>query len=277
MRSKRSPRSARGSGRRTISDRVTPADKERRSAGPRRSTRAVGRIGSDPTAADLQELWLPTKRGQKSRVSLDGPISIESGMVNRGAALRSTADRPGFRWDVPAPDPSRTVLWASLAFDWQFYEWTSLNLPNNTDNNIFVDGSLDWSWYLTGNPFVFPRSWVYMNEAAPFTFNTFIVPGGNGFDVGWLSWPQSTTYSSVPDKTDASMTSPLQRLLAMTSGGALMLWFAMDFQNIRYRLDAGLDITTGYILNGGPTTLYYAYAYSSMASGMVAVERLLEG
>jgi hypothetical protein len=52
----------------------------------------------------------------------------------------------------------------------------------------------------------------------------------------------------------------------MTSEGVLKLWFAIHFQNVRYRLDGGLDITTGYILNGGPQTLYYSYAYSATAT-----------
>jgi hypothetical protein len=245
--------------------------------GLRGPKRAGGFIGSEATVVDLQALWSPTRRGQPPRVSLIGPISIESGLVNRGDALRSTADVAGFRFDVPAPDPTRTVVWASLAFDWQFYEWTSLSISNDTSDRINVDGSLYWSWYLTGNPFVFPRSWVYLSENGPFSFNTFIPPGGNGFDVGWLTWPLSQTYSPVPDKTDASMTSPLQRLLAMTSGDVLMLWFAMDFQNIVYRLDGGNDITSGYIINGGPQTLYYAYAYSSMASAQAASAPLLRG
>jgi hypothetical protein len=85
----------------------------------------------------------------------------------------------------------------------------------------FVDGSLDWRWLLTGNPSVFSSVPVILWDAGQFTFNTFIVPGANGFDVGWLAKPQSETYSSIPDKTDASMSSPLSRLLAMTSGGFL--------------------------------------------------------
>jgi hypothetical protein len=49
----------------------------------------------------------------------------------------------------------------------------------------------------------------------------------------------------------------------MASGGTLALWFAMDFQNLRYRFDGGDDWTTGYILSGGPKTIYYTYAYAS--------------
>jgi hypothetical protein len=199
-------------------------------------------------------------------------------MVNRGGVLRNAANGlPGFRWDVPAPETGRTVLWASLAFDWQFYEWASLSIPNDTSNSIFVDGLLDWRWLLTGNPFVFSSAPIFLTDGGRFTFNTFIARGGDGFDVGWLAGPQSRTYTSIPDKTDASMSSPLSRLLAMTSGGALMLWFGMDFRNLRYRLNDGPDITAGYILNGGPHTLYYAYAYSSMASGAMATDPLVEG
>jgi hypothetical protein len=218
------------------------------------------RVPARPTATQLQKLWPAAVATGATR----GLLSVESGVAARGPILRNAADGlPGFRWDVPAPEAGRTVLWASLGFDWQFYEWSSLSMPNHSDRKVFVDGSLDWRWMLTGVPSLFPDAPVFLEGAGHFTFNTFIGPGGDSFDVGWLAPPVSGTFSSTPDKTDASMTSPLQRLLAMTRGGVLKLWFAMDFEHVRYRLDNGNDRTTGYLIDGGPKTIFYAYAYAS--------------
>jgi hypothetical protein len=220
------------------------------------------------SAADLERLWLAPARGRPPRAALKRPLSIESGIAPRAAVALNAADGlPGFRWDVPLPDPKRTLLWASLAFDWQFYEWKSLGLHNGTNRKIFVEGSLDWRWLLTGHPQVFPVAPVFLQGAGHFTFNTFISPGADGFDVGWIAPQASATFSSEPDKTDASMTSPLQRLLAMKSGGVLKLWFAMDFQHARYKLDNGNDHTGGYTIDGGPKTIYYTYAYGSPIAG----------
>jgi hypothetical protein len=233
------------------------------------------RVPARPTTAQLQKLWPSASVAAGVRRGL---LSVESGLAARGPALRNAADGlPGFRWDVPAPEAGRTVLWASLGFDWQFYEWSSLSMPNHSDHKVFVDGSLDWRWMLTGVPSLFPDAPVFLEGAGHFTFNTFIGPGGDSFDVGWLAPAVSGTFSSTPDKTDASMTSPLQRLLAMTSGGVLKLWFAMDFEHVRYRLDNGNDRTTGYVLDGGPTTIYYAYAYASALTTVRPRAHLLEG
>lgn len=269
------------SARRAASGRkVQPVRRETCPGRPRASRRTGSRNKQfvSPTAAELQKLWLPTRRGQEPFIRLNGPVSVESGLVNRDALVSIAADRPGFAWDVPGPDPTRTVLWASLGFDWQFYEWATLpGLVNDTNNNMNVSGGLIWSWYLSGNPYVFSRSWVYLQEVGPFSFETFVAPGGDGFDVGWLTWPLSQTFSAIPDKTDASMTSPLQRLLAMESGGVLKLWFSMDFQDVGYWLDDGVVRTGGWTINGGPKTIYYAYAYASMANEAAASGPLMRG
>jgi hypothetical protein len=248
------------------------------SARPPRFGAGRSKVPVARTAAELQSMWLPPARGKDPRVRLDGPVSIQSGVARRKSLLRNAADGlPGFRWDVPLPDPQRTLLWASLSFDWQFYEWKSLNLLNRTSRKIFVEGSLDWRWLLTGHPQVFPVAPIFLSGAGHFTFNTFISPGADGFDVGWLAPAASATFSSEVDKTDASMTSPLQRLLAMADGGVLKLWFAMDFQNLRYKLDNGNDLTHGYTLDGGPETLYYAYAYASPFAGAGTRPPLVRG
>src|SRR3954471_22041803 len=61
-------------------------------------------------------------------------VTIESHVIPRGQLAHNPANGlPGFRWDVPLPDPQRTVLWMTLGFDWAFYGWKS-DLPRNTSN-----------------------------------------------------------------------------------------------------------------------------------------------
>jgi hypothetical protein len=162
---------------------------------------------------------------------------------------------------VPAPDPSRTVLWATLAFDWTFYGWRSDSPKNDGDQSFRFEGSLDWVWLLTGHPQIFSAAPIFLTDGGQYSFYMDLAPGVSGFDVGWLTPPMSGYYSAQPDKTDASMTSPLQRLLAMNVNGVLMLWFALDIRN---------QMGGGWIYKWGPDTLYYAYAYAvplvSMAS-----------
>jgi hypothetical protein len=177
--------------------------------------------------------------------------------------LRNSADGlAGWRFDVPAPDPHFPVLWATISFDWQFYEWSSNILYNDTDHNVHVNGSLIWIWLLTGHPELFPNAPEFLTDGGLFTFETFVVPGSGGWDVGWLVAPRTGTFSSVPDKIDDSGSSPLSRLLAMERNGVLVLWFAMDFRNIQLN-EAGLSGSHGWVMNGGADTLYYTYAYGS--------------
>jgi hypothetical protein len=200
-------------------------------------------VQTRPSAAALHRL-LP----------VDSGVSVESGLVSRGAVLRNAATGlPGFRWDVPAPDPGKTVLWASLAFDWTFYGWRSDWPRNDGDQSFRFYGSLEWIWLLTGHPEVFSSAPIFLTAGGDYSFYMDLAPGASGFDVGWLTPPLSRNFSAQPDKMDASMTSPLQRLLAMNVNGVLMLWFALDIRNQQ---------PPGYIYKWGPDTLYYAYAYA---------------
>ena len=189
-----------------------------------------------------------------------------SGSVHRRGFLRNSADGlAGWPFDVPAPDPHLPILWATMSFDWQFYEWSSNILYNNSDHNVPVTGSLVWIWFLTGHPEVFPNAPEFLTAGAQFTFETFVAPGAGGWDVGWLAEPRTGTYSSTPDKIDDSGSSPLSRLLAVERNGALLLWFAMDFRNITLH-ENGLQGSHGWVIDGGPDTLYYTYAYGSSPS-----------
>jgi hypothetical protein len=176
-------------------------------------------------------------------------------MVHRGALQVNAADSlPGFRWDVPAPEPRRRLAWAAIWFDWQFWRWYSLGLKNITDHNVHIDGSVDWRWVLTGHPQVFPNPPILMEDSGHFTFETFIVPGGDGYDVGWLVPPKGETFMAGPAP------SPLSQLLSLRQGGTLFLWFGVDLQNAMLHHAGGLS-GGGWAMGGGPNTLYYQYAY----------------
>ncbi len=227
---------------------------------PRPARRPLERFRA--SADELQTLVPKRPRGQ---ADVRGwPLSIHSGVAGRSGFLRSNTDGlAGFRFDVPAPDPSLTCLWATISFDWQFYDWSSNLLTNPTDHNIHVNGSLVWIWFLTGHPQIFPNAPEFLTDGALFSFETFVVPGTNGgWDAAWLAPAKSGTFSSVPDKIDDSGSSPLSRLLAMDQNGVLRLWFAMDFRNPQVN-EAGLSGSHGWTIDGGPDTLYYTYAYSS--------------
>jgi hypothetical protein len=193
-------------------------------------------------------------------------VLVKSGIVSRGEMLlRGRKRLPGFRWDVPAPDPSLgTVLWATLGFDWVFYSWRSTYPKNYSDQKIRFNGSLQWVWLLTGHPDVFPAAPIFLTDGGLYSFYWDLAPGDAGFDVGWLTPPLSGYYSSQPDKIDPSMTSPLQRLLAMNVNGVLMLWFAWDIRN-----QVG-----GGTIDGGPNVLYYSYAYAAAAGSMASEQAL---
>jgi hypothetical protein len=188
-------------------------------------------------------------------------VSLESGLVRRGPLAVNAADQlPGFRWDVPAPDPRRRLAWAAIWFDWQFWRWYSFSLKNNGSHSVHVDGSVDWRWVLTGNPFLFDDPPILMEDSGHFTFETFIVPGGDGYDVGWLVPPKGETFMAAPGPGP----SPLSRLLSLRQGGTLWLWFGVDLQNPTLHFSGPLS-GGGYAMGGGPNTLYYQYAYSGPA------------
>jgi hypothetical protein len=193
-------------------------------------------------------------------------VTVKSGSVSRGASPQPyiAPGLGGFRWDVPAPDPSLgTVIWATISFDWAFYGWQSDTPKNDSDHTIRINGSVDWGWYLTGHPQIFPAAPVFLYDGGQYTFYMDLAPGDGGFDVGWLTPPRSGSYSNKPDKMDASMTSPLQRLLATNLDGVLKLWFAVSFAN---QTPPTVGIGNPY----GPNTLYYSYAYASPAGAMVS-------
>jgi hypothetical protein len=194
-------------------------------------------------------------------------VSVKSGLVARTDSAQPYLGPgvAGFAWDVPAPDPSLgTCVWATISFDWAFYGGQSDTPKNFGDQTMRIYGSVDWYWYLTGHPQIFPAAPIFLTDGGQYSFYMDVAPGDGGFDVGWLTPPRAGSYSNKPDKTDASMTSPLQRLLSTDVNGVLKLWFAVDFRN-----QTPLTATIGN--PWGPNTLYWSYAYASpfgtMASG----------
>lgn len=111
-------------------------------------------------------------------------VSVKSGIVSRSGMPFLGAKRlPGFRWDVPAPDPSLgTVLWATLGFDWVFYSWRSNYPKNDGDQKIRFNGSLQWIWLLTGHPDIFPAAPIFLTDGGLYSFYMDLAPGDAGFD-----------------------------------------------------------------------------------------------
>ncbi len=186
-------------------------------------------------------------------------MATQSGVVGRGALLRHLpSGMLGFRWEVPAPDASRQLLWIQIRFDWHFNGWKS-EWPRNTGSrSTRVEGSLRWLWYLTGHPQFFPDAPILLADSDKFEFYTSIPPGGRGWDVGWITPAKEGVFTAVPDKQDERNSSPLERLLSLQRGNTLELWHVLDAQN---RTPA-----SGTIWPWGPTTLFYTYAYVALAS-----------
>jgi hypothetical protein len=226
---------------------------------PRGKTGAGGVIGPfQPSPAQLlATLPLPGGLGRGQRPQ---SVTLQSGLVQRGPVQVNAIDSlPGFRWDLPAPEWGRRVAWAAIWFDWQFWRWYSASLKNNGSHGVHVDGGVDWRWVLTGNPFFFPDPPILMEDAGHFTFETFIVPGGDGYDAGWLVPPKGETYLPGPAP------SPLGHLLGLRVDNVLRLWFGVDLRNPTLHFSGPLSGSGGWAMGGGPNTLYYQYAYVGSA------------
>ena len=239
-RSLRTARTPKGKARTAKSKRAQPSKLDARLKLPARAGGLLTNIR--PSAKQLQQFIPPASI-----------ISVKSGIATRGQRLL-TGGLPGFRWDVPAPDPSLgTVVWMTLGFDWAFYTWRS-DRPTPTAQPFRLTGSVDWRWVLTGHPSLFPDAPIFLTDNGHYSFYMDIRPGGaGGFDVGWLAPPASGSYSGVP----------LQQLLATNVNAELKLWMGFDHRNIV------LSPNGGYALGGGgPNVLYYSYAYAASVAGM---------
>jgi len=246
----------------------------RRAATPKRETGRArprqtwssgldARLKAPPAAGGPIRHIHPTAKALRRLFPVTSFVTVKSGLVPRDPIIltrKIVAKGPyfgGFSWNIPAPDPSYgDIVWAAIAFDWAFYGWQSDTSKNDGDDPIRINGSVQWIWYLTGDPDLFPRAPIFLADSGIYTFYQDLAPGEGGFDAGWLTPPRSASYSSQPDKTDGSMTSPLQRLLAMNVDGFLKLWFTVEYRNETPRTVA---IGNPY----GPDTLYYAYAYAT--------------
>ena len=176
-------------------------------------------------------------------------VTVKSGLASRGESVRNDSGLSGFRWDIPAPDPSLgTVVWATLSFDWAFYSWLSWEPQNDGDSSIRVSGSIDWIWYLVGNSDFLTQSLVFLRDFGDYSFYMDLAPGDAGFSVGWLTPPFAGTFTDDPrDKRFGTLT-PLQALLATNVDGALRLWFrisiTMSFLNTHTRSAADPKLCT---------------------------------
>jgi hypothetical protein len=85
---------------------------------------------------------------------------------------------------------------------------------------------------------------------------TFIVPGGNGWDVGWLVPPKSETFLA-----EGAPPTPLNQLLSLRVGNVLRLWFGVELTNPTLHFGGPLSGTGGWAMGGGPNSMYVEYAY----------------
>jgi hypothetical protein len=199
---------------------------------------------------------LPLRGGLTRRQRPVG-VSRVAVLGKRGPVEVNAADSlPGFRWDVPAPERGRRVIWASISFPWQFWRWYSLEMKNNSSHAVHINGSVDWRWVLTGHPSFFPDPPILMDDSGHFTFETFIPAHGDGFDVGWLVPPKGETFlAQGPAPT------PLSRLLSLRVGNVLRLWFGVDLTNPTLHASGPLSGHGGWAMGGGPGSMSVEYAY----------------
>lgn len=157
-------------------------------------------------------------------------IDFEAGSVARGALQRRNVAQglSGFSFAMPIPDPNRELLWAELRIIWFFNGWKSEWPKNTSSSSLHVEGSVDWYWFLTGNPFHFDEAPIFLTDGGHFEFETSVSPGARGFDVGWISPARSGIFTNEPDKQDERNLSPLQRLLSLRVDDELKIWFAME-------------------------------------------------
>ena len=169
----------------------------------------------------------------------------------------SATGQPGWAFDVPAPDPRRVLLWATISLPWQYWEWSG-EWGNDSSSDVRIDGSVDWLYFLTGNPFYFPGySPVFLGASGHFTFYTLVPPGNVGFDVAWLVEPNDDTVSSytpVPNQP-----SELSFLLSTKVGDVLKLWFGLNVFNPEVNRQPWYG--PGWF-NGGAQSIDVVYAYS---------------
>jgi hypothetical protein len=233
----------------------------------RRRIDPKGKVRAD--AASLQGLLPPASGGVTKRRKHPGSVEIQSHLVKRRGRLRQAAverggvlanvaaDLPGFAFNVPAPERNRRLLWASISFPWQFWEWDGWAPTNDSSSNLRIEGSVHWEWRLTGNPSVFPTAPIFMSDGRLFEFYTLIVPGGTGFSAGWLAEPYEKTIPWVSSIKGAP--SPLAQLLGVRDGDVLRLWITLVFRNAVLN---GNDWAGPGAFWGGPNSIDVVYAYN---------------
>lgn len=174
-------------------------------------------------------------------------------------AIEAAATLPGWAFDIPAPDPRERLLWMEISTPWQFWEWSG-SWYNDSSNDIRIDGSVDWLWYLGANPnYISGYLPTFLSGQGHFTFYTLVPPGDVGFDVAWLVDPNDQTftdYSVVPGQLTA-----LEDLLSTKVGDALRLWLSLGFFNPK--INGNMWNGPGWF-NGGTQSINVVYAYSGV-------------
>jgi hypothetical protein len=225
-----------------------------------------------PTAAELQTLLpdaAPSVLGRRKRRraivlgahtvkrQADGVQRKVHRVKSTQALPNSATGQPGWAFDVPGPDPGRLLLWASISLPWQYWEWSG-EWGNDLSSDVRIDGSVDWLYFLTGNPYYFPGySPTFLGASGHFTFYTLVPPGNAGFDVAWLVEPNEDTKSSYTPFPDQP--SELSILLSTQVGDVLKLWFGLNVFNPEVNAQPWYGPGS---FNGGAQSIYVVYAYS---------------
>ena len=220
----------------------------------------------DDAASTLTRLFCNPRRFR-------GPIVNHSGIAYRSRAVLqppSYGDRGarfdtyapplgvlGARFDIDAPPPG-DVLWFSLAFDSQTFQWDSWWDPPVKESNQSerVDFGVTWDWCLMANPSVIPDPQpCFMSDGGRYEFHSSLPPGRAGFNAAWIAPARGKTFT--PETKDP----PLQCLLSTNRNGQLRLWYSYRCAN---PIINGRSALTGAAITC-PITLFYSWAVVAQA------------
>jgi len=163
----------------------------------------------------------------------------------------------GARFDIDAPPPG-DVLWFSLAFDSQTFQWDSWWDPPVKESNQSerVDFGVTWDWCLMANPSVIPDPQpCFMSDGGRYEFHSSLPPGRAGFNAAWIAPARGKTFT--PETKDP----PLQCLLSTNRNGQLRLWYSYRCAN---PIINGRSALTRAAITC-PITLFYSWAVVAQA------------
>jgi len=215
----------------------------------RQSPGQSSRTYTPPTSAAL------TKLVQQSA----GPVVIQSGTVQASPRTYSFPPWPwtGAFFSITAPPPEAQILWFTIAFDWQLWEWRNAGPTNSTSKSLRIDFGISWEYELVPNPYYTTSPGRFMRESDRHEGYTSVSPNSYGFNTGWVVPANSVTLT--PDSKESSPT-PLQLLLAANVNGVIHLYHRWRMSNEVVRINGKEARGWAYFLYGGVDYIHYSYA-----------------